>query len=500
MEEPSVLDYVKVKIFFWRKNDLQILIPDLDSNLVNSSNDSEEFSGPSREYGYPVTQDNSELKDVVSKPIAGSSFWSYAQIIIPLILALLAQLSLEPPGRSVAVGVILYLLAIVWLIWINFKGLWVISRLQKSSQDDFSFAFRPIWVWICFIFSVSSFLLFSNNTFTKVNVLLWSFALLSYFFAFWLPNKHSSTIRERALNLWRRFSNQGVVLSPWTLIVVAVFILSVFYRLYLLNQIPAEMFSDHAEKLLDVNNVLNGQTNIFFPSNTGREAFQIYLTAAVSSIFNTGLSFISLKIGTALCGIFTLPFIYLIGKEIANKRVGLYAMFFAGIAYWPNVISRVALRFTLYPTFTAPMLYFLLRGLKKKKRNDFIISGVLLGLGLHGYSPFRFVPIVVVLCIMIYMIHQKTRQTRRGAFMGLAIITGSSFIVFLPLLRYAIENPQTFNYRMMTRLGQVERDIPGSPLGIFFDNFWKSLIMPIWDNGQMLLVWFLRHFLCWELS
>ena len=32
-------------------------------------------------------------------------------------------------------------------------------------------------------------------------------------------------------------------------------------------------------------------------------------------------------------------------------------MAFAGIAYWPNLISRIALRFTLYPFFYAPAVY-----------------------------------------------------------------------------------------------------------------------------------------------
>jgi len=485
MEEPSVLDYVKAKIFFWRKNTLQFSMPDLDSNLEFSTNGDEVFSGPSREDGNQVIQGKSELEEDVSKTSTHRSYWPLTQIIIPIILAILAQRSLEPPGRSIVVGVILYLLAIVWLIWINFKGLWVISSPQKLLKENFPLNFKPVWIWICTIFSVSSFLLFGNNTFTRVNFLLWFLALFSYFFAFWQPDIHSSTIRSRVIKIWQRFSSQGIVISPWTLLVAGVFFLSAFYRLYLLNQVPAEMFSDHAEKLIDVKNVLDGQLNIFFPRNTGREAIQIYLTAAVSEIFNTGLSFISLKIGTALCGIITLPFVYLLGKEIANKRVGLYAMFFAGIAYWPNVISRVALRFTLYPTFTAPMLYFLLRGLQKKRRNDLILSGVFLGLGLHGYSPYRFVPIVLVLVILIYMVHQKSQQTRRRAFMGLGLIAGSSLIVFLPLLRYAVENPQNFSYRMLTRLGQAERDFPGSPLRIFFDNLWKSIIMPIWDNGQI---------------
>jgi len=67
MEEPSVLDYVKAKIFFWRKNTLQFSMPDLDSNLEFSTNGDEVFSGPSREDGNQVIQGKSELEEDVSK-------------------------------------------------------------------------------------------------------------------------------------------------------------------------------------------------------------------------------------------------------------------------------------------------------------------------------------------------------------------------------------------------------------------------------------------------
>jgi hypothetical protein len=67
--------------------------------------------------------------------------------------------------------------------------------------------------------------------------------------------------------------------------------------------------------------------------------------------------------------------------------VGLLAFVLMGIGYWPNVISRVGLRFPLYPLFAAPTLFFLIRGLGTRNRNDFIFAGLFLGLGLHGSTP-----------------------------------------------------------------------------------------------------------------
>jgi hypothetical protein len=245
------------------------------------------------------------------------------------------------------------------------------------------------------------------------------------------------------------------------------------------------MVSDHAEKLLDVWDVLHGQTSIFFPRNTGREALQMYLTAGIIQLFNTGFTFLSLKLGTILVGLLTLPFIYLLGKELANRRVALLAFLFAGMAYWPNVISRVGLRFPLYPLFVAPALYFLIKGLRTANRNDFLLSGIALGIGLHGYTPIRILPIVILVVVGVYLLHPQARGRRMQVVSGLLVLVLISLIVFLPLLRFAIEHPTAFDLRAFSRLGTTERPLPGPALLIFLKNLWNASVMFFWSDGQI---------------
>src|SRR5690606_18324827 len=76
-------------------------------------------------------------------------------------------------------------------------------------------------------------------------------------------------------------------------ITVLVFALVLFYRLYQLDTVPIEPFSDHAEKILDVYEITEGKSFVFFERNTGREAIQFYWTLLVLNIFNTGFSFYS---------------------------------------------------------------------------------------------------------------------------------------------------------------------------------------------------------------
>ncbi len=268
----------------------------------------------------------------------------------------------------------------------------------------------------------------------------------------------------------------------WVFLVGVILLISAFFRFYRLDAVPAEPFSDHAEKILDVYDITQGQTRIFFERNTGREAIQFYWTVLVAAVFRTGLSFQSLKIGTAFIGFFTLPFIYLLGQEVANRRVGLLAMLFSGIAYWANIISRIGLRFPLQPFFVAPVLYFLLRGLRRHIRNDFLLSGLCLGLGLHGYTPFRIMPFLVATVLVLFAVFHFRRDIaylRGYLWKDVTLLCGAAIAGFLPLLRYAASHPDEFWNRAASRA------VVESPLPVFFSNLWKGLLMFNLDDGMI---------------
>jgi uncharacterized membrane protein len=276
-----------------------------------------------------------------------------------------------------------------------------------------------------------------------------------------------------------------VRVTRFGLLLALAFLSAGFFRFYRLEAVPSDMFSDHAEKLLDVMDVLAGQTRIFFPRNTGREPLQFYLIAATARIFKTGVSFLSMKIGTAGLGFLSLVYVYLLGKEVGGRRVGLLAVFLAGMSYWLNVQARVALRFILYPAFVAPTLFYLLRGIRLRARNDFILAGVFLGIGLHGYTPIRALPIAVVAAVAIYLVHKQARGARRQALVHLALLALVSFIVFLPLARFAMEDPEAFNARTLTRMTSAERELEGPPIVLFFGNLWNALKMFNWATANI---------------
>jgi 4-amino-4-deoxy-L-arabinose transferase-like glycosyltransferase len=460
-EEPSVLDFLKSKLSFWRQAPLQ----------TASIEPAEGTSTPASQTLTPhPTRSFSKLP------------W---RSLIALGLALIAQFSLEPHiERNWKTAIAFYGIAMGWIIWAIRSGEWTLHPPEEDDHQAETGKIRLVSLAASGLFSLIAFIDFKGNKFTSTNLIFWGGAIAFFLLAFWSEVPSLASWIERLVKSIKKPEWHFTITSD-TLLLSGIFLIAIFFRTSQINQVPMEMISDHAEKLLDVNDVLNGQTNIFFPRNTGREAFQFYLIALTAKVFGTGVSFLSMKIGTILCGLLTLPFIYRLGKEIGGLRAGLFALAFAGVAYWPNVISRLALRFTLYPFFVAPAMYYLIRGLRTSKRNDFILAGVIIGLGLHSYTPFRIFPLVVLAAFALYLVHRQSKGAREVTLFHFAILVLAALVIFLPLLRYALDNSEMFSFRALSRLSSIERPLPGSALTIFLKNLWNAMTMFGWNNGNV---------------
>jgi hypothetical protein len=490
MEEPSVLDYLKSKLVFWKRPAKEI--QDLEAGWKNGGQgatngtdqvviyDSPEPDGGEKQYA-PLQEASPRAKAVFPwLPLIGLSF------------ALLGQLLLEPPDRSENWSIIFYILAAGVILFAYLKGQIIPENppLNGPHQPD-PLTVRWEGLVVGTALMVMAFFTFGANqgehhNFNFINTSLW---LISIGYLIWAVAAPGTKMNPGpAFNRAVRFVSGRewqFKFNRYAVILLAVIGIVLFFRWYQLAQVPSDMVSDHAEKLLDVQDVLRGEFHTFFPRNTGREFFQFYWSALMVQLFNVPVNFMALKVGMVIGGLIALFYIYRLGFELGNKWVALLALLFCGISYWANIQARIALRFTLYPMFAAPLLYYMIRGLRTMNRNDFIKAGLWLGLGLHGYTSFRIVPLVVVAAFVIYLLHEKSVELRRRALMGLGIVTLISFAVFIPLLRFAVDDWHMFNYRSLTRVGTEERPLPGEPLEIFGKNTANALLMFQYDNGDV---------------
>jgi len=431
-------------------------------------------------------------------PSAVAVDWG-ARLRLPaaLLLATVGQIVLDfrPAGfeRSPAQGAILYGMALGVALLALIKGdvQWPEAPLDLRAE----MRWRPslvsvVLAWAGFGFGVATFAAMVDHLFTAGNLGLWAAAFVCWFVALTPAASEAvlgagSWLRvagSRARESVRRLE-AGIHLSGWTLLVLAAFLCVAVIRLVRLDLVAPEMTSDHAEKLQDVMDILRGTFPIYFPRNTGREFLQFYLTALITRL-GPGLSFMSLKLGTALAGMATLPFVYWLGRDLFDRRVGLLALFMAGIGYWPNVISRIGLRFPLYPLFVAPAMYFLLRGLRGGRPRDFLWAGIALGLGLNGYSPARILVFVMAMAVGVFSLHEASRGRRAWAWGGLGASIILAAVIALPLMRYAFDSPELFWGRTFTRLGQEEVPYGQNPLVILLTNGIHSLLMFNWYGGN----------------
>lgn len=344
---------------------------------------------------------------------------------------------------------------------------------------------RPRWwlVIVAALLAIEAWLQSSQNEFSLVGVLSWWGAVTAFVAAFW-------TWRRPGQLKWPvRIDRAKIALQvSWhTLALVALIGLAIFFRFYRLDQIPPEMNSDHVEKLYDVYDVLHGLYSIYFERNTGREPMQFYLTAALIKIFNTGLTHYSLKLSNALMGVLSVIGVYLLGREVGGRKLGLLAGVFAAVSIWPVITSRIGLRYPFAPAFTSLALWSLLRALRTNDRNAWLLAGLILGVGLHGYTAFRAMPLAAAALVGLHIIARWTavRAEWRRWLMNIAVYGVVAALVFIPLAHYMIERPQMFWYRSFTRVGDVERPLSGSPLQLFALTFSKTLGMFNWRGDEV---------------
>ena len=396
------------------------------------------------------------------------------RLIFAGFLVVIAQFLLEPNNRRPLLSILIYVCAL-YLIWTSLKSE---SNQNKTRQKRpvNEIGFKPFFLVVSLIAQVVAFILFQDNRFNLINLVAWLVGIVGIILAFWEKTDLNVSNKPKQRRLDWLYTITGLVA------ICAI----IFVRTFQVTSVPAEMYSDHAEKLLDIMDIFAGKFSVFFERNTGREPIQFYFTALIIQLFDTGFTFLSLKIGTIIFGLLTLIFVFLIGRNFGGKWVGLASVFFAGIAYWPNVISRVGLRYALYPFFTAAALYFLIKGLQQSRHiNDFLWCGIFVGLGLHGYSSFRIVPVLVAVILLLEPVWRKDPKLFSRNLTLLILIGLISFSIFLPLFRYWFDNPYLFSYRMLTRLTPIERQFEEPAFLTLAKNTISSLLMPFWDNGAI---------------
>jgi hypothetical protein len=267
-------------------------------------------------------------------------------------------------------------------------------------------------------------------------------------------------------------------------LLAAILLVGAVFLFYRLGATPGNPYSDHAEKLLDVLDLQNGQRPIFFIRNTGREPFQFYWTFALMELFGLPLRYLTLKIGTTIIGWLALPALYLLGREMGGTRLGLAVAALAAWSKWPVSLARNGLRYTLGVLPTVVVLWALLRYFRRGDRASVLWAGIAIGLGLHGYSTFRIVPLLALPVFALAVIDRRRRGRRGEVLLDGIALAGTAFVVALPLLHYMVQHADQVWYRTATRVASLEQSVGPNPLAVFARNVLNMLLAFNWRGSS----------------
>ena len=298
---------------------------------------------------------------------------------------------------------------------------------------------------------------------------------------------------------WRRHS--------WAILAfVLIMLLGMGFRLAELEAHPAEMVSDHVEKILDSQRVAEGETLIFFSNNGGREPIQFYLMSLLASLPGLGFNYFTLNLLTVIEGLVTLPILVMVGVELMGERrrgfgllVGLLLAALVAVSYWHTALSRLGLRIVLTPLFTSLLFIYLARAMRYNRRADYVKAALALGFSLYAYQAARMLPIAVVVGVaMAMMIRQIPWRERLMHLVNLAVLIFVAFMVFLPLFHYSLEEPEHYWRRTSTRIlgddveDEERLDAFSANVPVLMSNIRNVLLMfhwkgdVIWVHGQPL--------------
>lgn len=247
--------------------------------------------------------------------------------------------------------------------------------------------------------------------------------------------------------------------------------LAIFFRFYLINQMPGGLFPDMAANGLDINLMQQGHLQPFYERGNGREALFFYMEWASVALFGKGVwqfSIVSALMGVlAVVACYFVTFRLLLVGQDANDpavrkktvNISLLAMFLMAVSSWHVVLSRTAFRATLIPFFSAISFYFLLRtyqAVTTKTRLWFaFLFGTFFALGFYTYIAYRIMAIILVMAVLWPFLAQL-KQRKWGEmwqrYKFPLIVSIIAFVIFIfPIAKYFIQHPGSF----VGRAGQV---------------------------------------------
>ncbi|UCC61415.1 MAG: glycosyltransferase family 39 protein [Anaerolineae bacterium] len=272
----------------------------------------------------------------------------------------------------------------------------------------------------------------------------------------------------------------------------AILLVAGWFRFYQLNDLPPGLTHDEANNAHDAAGVLTGVRPLYFPTGYGHEPLYAYLVALVSA--PTGVTDLTLRLTTALCGLAMIVGSYLLGRRAFDPGVALTAAAVLAISFWPVFSHRQGVRPVTLPLLFVFAVFFLWRGLSEEGQlSDWALSGLFTGGTFYTYLASRLMlASLVAFAVYLALFHRATWQRVRR---GMSIMLIVAVAVITPLAAYLVTHPaqevrveqlvEPLTQARQGNLGPVVKNLIGALKVFSFagDSHWRYNVpgRPIFD-------------------
>ena len=236
-------------------------------------------------------------------------------------------------------------------------------------------------------------------------------------------------------------------ISRKTYIILAVLVVlaALFIRSYHISSLPPGVYPDEAVNGVDaITANASHSWKMFYENNNGREGLFMNLIALSFSLF--GISVATFKMWSILFGTLTVLGMILLGEELfASRRAGIIAGFLTATSFWAINFSRIGFRAIMLPFVLVFTVFFLIRGIQKKKIIDYVFAGIFFGIGAHTYISFRIAPLIIIVLLLAFILARKRFLATHWKEI-LAFIAATT-IAALPILFDFYQHPDHFSGR-----------------------------------------------------
>lgn len=190
------------------------------------------------------------------------------------------------------------------------------------------------------------------------------------------------------------------------------------------------------------------------------------------------------RVFSAVIGIVGVYSIYLLGKEIKNKRVGLISATLLAVNYFHIYYSQEARMYAMLFLFTVISFYRLVVVVKKQTFMNAIWFGVATGLLVQSHF-FAFFVLAAQVFILLYFLFQTEKKARTTFFYQLVLSAGIIVVFFIPAIKLFIKTTQIKSFWIQPTTFETIKQIFKD---FFFDS---SLLLFFTELSIVLLLVFL---------